>query len=112
MNLTNTCPNYTDRNTINTEFQLFLQNILNGISKIPEETLTNIKTELRFSCEKDCNKKTPSKYKKDTSNLSKNSNIIVLKQDKGRGVVIMKTFYHHYLRPWQRLRFLRVLMFL
>ena len=35
---------YADRNTINTEFELFFQNFLNDISNIPEETLTNIKT--------------------------------------------------------------------
>ena len=82
-------PNYTHRNTINTEFGLFFQNVLNDISNIPEETLTNIKTKLLSSCEKCDNKKTPYKYKKVISNLSKNSSIIVLKQDKGRGVAIV-----------------------
>ena len=59
------------------------------MSNIPEETLTNIKTKLRSSCEKYYNKKTPYKYKKVIFNLSRNSSIIVLKQDKERGVVIM-----------------------
>ena len=68
-------PNYTDRNTINTESESFFQNVLNDISNIPEETLTNIKTKLRSSCEKYYNKKTPYKYKKVISNLSKNSSI-------------------------------------
>ena len=53
--------------------------------------ITNIKTKLCSPCEKYYNKKTPTtyKYKKVISNLSKNSSIIVLKQNKGRGVVIM-----------------------
>ena len=41
-------------------------------------------------------KKRPFKYKKVIPKLPKNSNIIVLKQDKGRGVVIMnRTKYLH-----------------
>ena len=47
---------------------------------------TTIKTKLRSSCEGYYNKKTPYKYKRVISNLSKNSSIIVLKQDKRRGV--------------------------
>ena len=84
-------PNYTDRNTINTESELFFQNVLNDISNIPDETLTNIKTKLRSSCEKYYNKKTPYKYKKVISDLSKNSSIFKKKQDKRRavGVAIM-----------------------
>lgn len=51
-------PNYTDCDTMNTEFELFLQNILNGMSNIPKEALTNIKTKLSFSCKKYYNKRT------------------------------------------------------
>lgn len=51
-------PNYTDCNTMNTEFELILQNILNGMSNIPKEALTNIKTKLSFSCKKYYNKRT------------------------------------------------------
>ena len=36
-------PNYTDRNTVNIESELFFQNVLNEISNIPEETIINIK---------------------------------------------------------------------
>ena len=37
-------PNYTDRNTVNIEFELFFQNVLNDISNIQEVTIINIKT--------------------------------------------------------------------
>ena len=50
-------PNCTDRNTINTEIELLFQNVLNEICNIQEESLTNIKTKLRSSCEKYYNKK-------------------------------------------------------
>ena len=33
----------------------------------------------------------PYKYKKVVDNLSKNENIVILKQDKGRGIVILDT---------------------
>ena len=56
---------------------------------LPEETFTNIKTKPRSFCEKYHSKKAPYKFKKVNWNLSKNNNIIVLKQDKGRRVVIM-----------------------
>ena len=68
---------------------MFFQNVLNDKSNIPEETFTNIKTKLRSSCEKYYDKETLCKYKKVVSDLSKNSSIIALKQEKGRGVVIM-----------------------
>ena len=68
---------------------MFFQNVLNDTSNIPEETFTNIKTKLRSSCEKYYDKETLCKYKKVVSDLSKNSSIIALKQEKGRGVVIM-----------------------
>ena len=72
---------------------MFFRNFLNEISNISEKILTNVKTKLRSSCEKYYNKKTPCKYKKVISNLSKNSSIIVLKQDKGRGTKYLDKCY-------------------
>ena len=40
------------RNSLNTEFEMFFQNLLNDISVIPEENLARIKTKLRSTCEK------------------------------------------------------------
>ena len=40
------------RNSLNTEFEMFFQNLLNDISVIPEENLARIKMKLRSTCEK------------------------------------------------------------
>ena len=40
------------RNSFNTEFEMFFQNLLNDISAIPEENLARIKTKLWSTCEK------------------------------------------------------------
>ena len=75
-------------NSINTEFELFYQNILRDISHIPEQTLAHVKTKLRYTCEKYCKIKIPFKYKEVIKKMSNNNSIVILKQDKDRGVVI------------------------
>ena len=49
--------------SINTEFELFYQNILCDFSHIPEQNLANFKTKLRNTCKKYCKIKVPFKYK-------------------------------------------------
>ena len=49
-----------------------------------------LKSKIRRTCENYARIKTPYKYKKIIENLSNNKNIIISKQDKGRGVVILK----------------------
>lgn len=44
-----------DRNNIRTEFKQFFQNLLKGISNIPENEVGQIKTKLCNTCEKHCN---------------------------------------------------------
>ena len=44
---------------------------------------------LRNTCKKYCKIKVPFKYKEVIKKLSNNNSIVILKQDKGRGVVIM-----------------------
>ena len=56
---------------------------------IPDNELTSLKTKLRSTCEKYSKIHVPYKYKKVINNLSKNENIVILKQDKGRSVVIL-----------------------
>ena len=48
-----------------------------------------IKTKMRNTCEKYSEIKVPYKHREITRNLSNNKNIVIMKQDKGRGVVIM-----------------------
>ena len=82
-------PIRSNRNNITTEFEYFYQNLLNDISHIPEVQLRQVKTKLRDACEKYCRMKIPFKHRKTIETLSKRDDVITLKQDKGRGVVLM-----------------------
>ena len=75
-------PYTVNYNSINTEFELFYQNILREISHIPEQNLAHVKTKLRYTCVINSKIKIPFKYK-----LSNNNSIVILKQHKGRGAV-------------------------
>ena len=88
-------PTNTNSNTIATEFELFFQNLLSDISDIPESEISKIKTNLRNTCENYSKVKVPYRHRKIVLELSKNKDIVVLKQDKGRGVVVMDK--HKYL---------------
>ena len=73
---------------VETEFELFYQKILSNISHIPENELTQLKSKVRNVCHK-CNKiKAPYNYQHIIANLTNNKTIKILKQDKGRGVVL------------------------
>ena len=74
---------------IEVEFEQFYQGLLRNLTHIPEKELTSLKTKLKSNCEKHSKINVPYKYKKIKSNLSKNKNIVILKQDKGRAVVIL-----------------------
>ena len=64
-------------------------NLFIDISYIPEVQLSHEKTKLRDACEKYCRIKMPYKHRKTIENLSKRDDVIILKQDKSRGVVLM-----------------------
>ena len=82
-------PTNINKNAIFTEFEQFFQNLLRDISHIPENELSRIKTKLRNAREKYSNMKVPYKYRDIVSNISKRQDIVILKQDKGRGVVLL-----------------------
>ena len=86
-------PANTNSNTVATEFELFFQNLLTDISNIPECEPSKIKTKLRSTSEKYPKVKVPYKHRKIVLELSKNENIVILKQGKGRGVVMDKYKY-------------------
>ena len=48
-----------------------------------------LKSKIRRTCEKYYQIKVPYRYRKAIDTLSKNNSIIIMKQDKGRGVVIL-----------------------
>ena len=61
---------------------------------IPEDHLAHIKTKLRNTCGRYSKIRVPYKYRKIVETLSKNSRIVIMKQDKGRRVVLMdRTVY-------------------
>ena len=82
-------PIRNNRNNTATEFQYFYQNLLIYISHIPEVQIRQVKTKLRDASEKYCRMKIPYKDRKTIENLSKRNDVIILKQDKGRGIVLM-----------------------
>ena len=68
---------------------------MRDISDIPESEISKIRTKLRNTCEKYSKVKVPYRHRKIVLELSKNKKIVILKQDKGRGIVMMDK--HKYL---------------
>ena len=68
---------------------MLFQKLLNDVSAILEENLARIKMKLRSTCEKYYQVKPYFKYNQVIQILSKNKEIVILKKDKGRGVVIL-----------------------
>ena len=76
------------------KIEQFYQGILKDISHLLENYLSSLKTKLGNACEKYSKIYVPYKYKKIIDQLSGNKDLCILKQDKGRGVVLMdKTKY-------------------
>ena len=92
-------PYTTSYSFINTYFELFYQNNLRDISHILEQNLAYQETKLRNTCEKYCKIKVFFKQKEVIQKLLINKSIVILKQDKSRGVVIMNlsTYLEKYL---------------
>ena len=82
-------PSKVNRNRIYTEFQQFYQSLLKDISHVPDEDLSRLKTKLRNTCDKYSQIYIPYKCKKIIEQLSNNRNICIMRQDKGRGMVII-----------------------
>ena len=91
-----------NNNRIHTEFEQFYQSILKDISHIPESDLSCLKTKMRNTCEKYSKMQVPNKYKKVIDQLSRNRNLCILKQDKGRGVVsVLVPKLNDYVKKWR-----------
>lgn len=82
-------PNKPQQIQVEAEFEKFFQTFLKRMQHIPDEDMFQMKTKLLNSCQQYCNIKTPYKHQKVVNNLKRNNTIIVMKQDKGRGVVII-----------------------
>ena len=79
----------SNKTDIEAEFEQFYHGLLKDFSNVPEENLSTLKTKLRSTCEKYTRIKVPCKYQQTVKKLSKNQSIVIMKQDKGRGVVII-----------------------
>ena len=68
---------------------MFYQNLLRNFSNIPETKLQQIKTKLLSTCDKYAKIIVPYKHRKIVKKLSKWNDVVILKADKGKGVVII-----------------------
>ena len=82
-------PNRSCKNSIYTEFEQFYQRIFHNIRYLPQDDINRIKTKMRSTCEKYSRINVPYKYRKTVNDLSRNKDIVIMKQDKRRGVVVM-----------------------
>ena len=82
-------PSETNKNKVYTEFENYFQGILRSITNLPVDKVTSLKTKLRTTCQTYNNVNIPYEYKDIIRQLSNKDNIIILRQDKGRGIVIM-----------------------
>ena len=89
LDLTTSFPQMTDANLIYPEFETYYQSIIHKLTNLPETEISHLKTKLRSACEKYNTIKIPYKEKEVINKLSKNPQITILRQDKGRGIVIM-----------------------
>ena len=82
-------PSVCNWNKLFTEFEMFYQNILKDISHLNNDVITRLKTKLRHTCDKYSRIKVPYKYRNVINNLRRNKQLVILKQDKGRGAVLL-----------------------
>ena len=81
-------PNKLNENKIQT-VESFYGQLLQHAKHLSQQEQNQLKSKVRITCENYTQIKTPYKYKKIIENLSNNKNIIILKQNKGWGVVIL-----------------------
>ena len=75
-------PSSLNKTDTDAEFEQFYHGLLKDMSNIPEENLSTLKTKLRSACEKYTKIKVPYKYQQTVKELSKNQNIVIMKQGK------------------------------
>ena len=84
-------PNQSSYNTTETEFEMFDQIILQNLLHIPENEVAELRSKFCNACHKYNNIKVPNKYQKIAKDYANNKTIQILRQDKGRGIVIMNS---------------------
>ena len=74
---------------IKTKFESFYYQILKHTNQLDQRRQDELKSKIRRTSENYSRIKVPYKYQKIIDNISRNKDIILIKQDKGRGVVIL-----------------------
>ena len=82
-------PTKYNTHNIKTEFESFFCDIQKHTKHLDKELQDELKTKRRRTCENCSKLKVSSKHRKIIDKLSKNTDIIILRQDKGRGVIIL-----------------------
>ena len=74
---------------VEVEFEYYYKNMMNEVTELSEREKMNLKTNLLNACKNYTEVKVPYKYRKVVKSLSENESICLLKQDKGRGIVVL-----------------------
>ena len=83
-----------NENKMQTEFKSFYQQFLQPRKHLSQQEQDQLNNKIRRTFENYARIKTLYKYKKIIESLSNNKNIIILKQDKGRSLVILNRKLH------------------
>ena len=82
-------PSNANANLIYNEFEACYQSVIHKLTNLSETEISHLKTKLRSACEKYNSIKIPYNHREVINRLFKNPQIILLSQDKGRGIVII-----------------------
>ena len=82
-------PDKFNKNQVQTEFENFYYHVLQDTKDLDQEIQDELKSKMRRTSENYSKIKIPYQQQKVISNLSNIKSIIVIKQDKGRGIVIL-----------------------
>ena len=82
-------PTKVNENKLKTEFESFFYHKQKYTSNLDKQIQDELKTKIKRTCENYSKVKVPYKFQHVIDNLSKNESIIIMRQDKGRGVTIL-----------------------
>ena len=82
-------PTKNNTNNIKAELESFFYHIQKHTKNFDQELQDELKTKIRRTCENYSKLKVPYKHQKIIDQLSRNTDIIILRQDKGRGITIL-----------------------
>ena len=82
-------PPRTNKNITDTEFEVYFQSINCYVNEIPDNKISHLKKKLRNICDRYNHIRVLYKFQKIVKQLSRKKSIMVLKQDKGRDIVVI-----------------------